>query len=77
MALREGHPVDAVWLSGDVEAWSASGGFTSRTKLAFDEGGARAHAPRAAPSSGGIVVTSAGASFDVLRWDGTCVSAGG
>lgn len=72
--FAKGTPWTRVWLSGDVEAWSASGGFTSRTKLAFDEE-VLVLTRHAAPSgANGIVVTSAGASFDVLRWDGTCVS---
>jgi hypothetical protein len=67
-------PWTRTWLAGDVEAWNASGGgFTHRTKLAFDEE-VIVLSKSAAPSTGGIVMTGAMASYDVLRTDGTCVS---
>jgi hypothetical protein len=67
----KGTPWTRLWLSGDVEAWNASGGLTTRTKLAFDEEliVLARHA-----STGGIVQTGSAASYDVLRWDGSCVS---
>lgn len=71
--FAKGTPWTRAWLAGDVEAWSASGGFTSRANVAFDEE-VIILARHAAPSVGGIVMTGAGANFDVLRWDGTCVS---
>lgn len=71
--FSKGTPWTRAWLAGDVEAWSASGGFTSRANLAFDEE-VLVLARHAAPSVGGIQMTGAGASFDVLRWDGSCVS---
>jgi hypothetical protein len=69
----KGTPFSRVYLAGDVEAWNASGGLTHRAKLAFDEEVVvlAKHAPG---GSGGIVMTGMQASFDVLRWDGTCVS---
>lgn len=69
----KGTPWTRLWLAGDVEAWNASGGLTHRAKLAFDEEiiVLSRHAPG---GSGGIVMTGAMASYDVLRWDGTCVS---
>lgn len=55
-----------------VEAWNASGGMSSGEKMVFQEEFViLAH--RAA-DSGGIVVSGAGGSYDVLRWDGTCAS---
>jgi hypothetical protein len=71
--FSKGTPWTRVFLSGDVEAWNASGGLTSRTKLAFDEEVIVLQRHGAA-SMGGIVMTGAQASFDVLRWDGSCVS---
>jgi hypothetical protein len=71
--FAKGTPWTRAWLAGDVEAWSASGGFTSRAKLAFDEE-VIVLARHAAPSVGGIVMSGGSANFDVLRWDGTCVS---
>jgi hypothetical protein len=71
--FSKGTPWTRVFLSGDVEAWNASGGLTSRTKLAFDEE-VIVLARHGAASMGGIVMTGAQASFDVLRWDGSCVS---
>jgi hypothetical protein len=62
-----------LWLAGDVEAWNASGGRTHRTQLAFDEE-VVVLAKHGAAQTGGIVMTGAMASYDVLRFDGTCVS---
>ncbi len=69
----KGTPFSRVYLAGDVEAWNASGGRTHRTKLAFDEE-VLVLGKNGAGASGGIVMTGAQASFDVLRWDGSCVS---
>lgn len=71
--FAKGTPWTRIYLSGDIEAWNASGGLTHRAKLAFDEEVLvlAKHAPSA---SGGIVMTGAQASFDVMRWDGSCVS---
>lgn len=69
----KGTPWTRVYLAGDVEAWNASGGLTHRAKLAFDEE-VLVLSKHGAGGSGGIVMTGAQASYDVLRWDGTCVS---
>ena len=66
-------PFTRAYLAGDVEAWNASGGRTHRAQLAFDEE-ILVLAKHASSSSAGIVMTGAQASFDVLRWDGSCVS---
>ncbi len=59
------------YLTGDTEAWNASGGKVTRSHMIFDEEvlvmARREH-------KGGIVVTGAAQTYDVLRWDGTCVS---
>lgn len=70
--FAKGTPWTRVWLAGDVEAWNASGGLTHRAKLAFDE--EVLVLSRHGAGGGGIVMTGAMASYDVLRWDGTCVS---
>lgn len=69
----KGTPWTRVYLAGDVEAWNASGGLTHRAKLAFDEE-VIVLGKHGSSSSGGIVMTGAQASYDVMRWDGTCVS---
>lgn len=66
-------PWTRLWLSGDVDAWNASGGLTHRAKLAFDEE-VVVLSKHGAAQSGGIVMTGSMASYDVLRLDGTCVS---
>ena len=59
------------YLTGDTEAWNASGGKVTRSHMIFDEEvlvmARREH-------KGGIVITGAAQTYDVLRWDGTCVS---
>jgi hypothetical protein len=70
----KGTPWTRIYLAGDVEAWNASGGGrTHRAKLAFDEE-VIVLGKHGAGAGGGIVMTGAQASYDVLRWDGTCVS---
>jgi hypothetical protein len=71
--FAKGTPWTRLWLAGDVEAWNASGGRTARTKLSFDEE-VVILAKHGAAQAGGIVMTGAMASYDVLRFDGTCVS---
>lgn len=69
----KGTPFTRLYLAGDVEAWNASGGLTHRARLAFDEE-VIVLAKHAPGGSGGVVMTGMQASYDVLRWDGTCVS---
>jgi hypothetical protein len=71
--FAKGTPWTRVWLAGDVEAWNASGGLTHRAKLAFDEE-VIVLSRHSAGGGGGIIMTGSMASYDVLRWDGTCVS---
>jgi hypothetical protein len=71
--FAKGTPWTRLWLAGDVEAWNASGGRTARTKLSFDEE-VVVLAKHGAAQAGGIVMTGAMASYDVLRFDGSCVS---
>lgn len=69
----KGTPWTRIYLAGDVEAWNASGGRTHRAKLAFDEE-IIVLAKHGGGGNGGIMMTGAQASYDVLRWDGSCVS---
>ena len=71
--FAKGTPWTRIYLAGDVEAWNASGGRTHRAKLAFDEE-VLVLGTHGAGAGGGIVMTGAQSSYDVLRWDGTCVS---
>lgn len=70
--LRKGTPFTRAYLTHDTEAWNASGGASSNDKVLFDEE-VVVMVERAA-QAGGIVVGDGGASYDVMRWDGTCVS---
>jgi len=64
-------PWSRAYLTGDYEAWNASGGKATRARLAFDE---EVIVLSRRQMRTGIVMTGAGATYDVLRWDGTCVS---
>ena len=65
-------PWTHMYMTGDFEAWNASGGMATRARLALDE--EVLLVARRQRASGGIVVTGVGASYDALRWDGTCVT---
>lgn len=66
-------PFSRMYLRGDVEAWNASGGRTHKMRLAFDEE-VLVLRRRSAEGKGGIMMVGASATYDVLRWDGSCVS---
>lgn len=70
--MRKGTPFTRAYLTHDTDAWNASGGASSNDKVLFDEE-VIVMVERAA-QTGGIVVGDGGASYDVMRWDGTCVS---
>jgi hypothetical protein len=55
-----------------VEAWNASGGMSSSEKIVFEEE-LLVLAYREV-ATGGMAVSGAGNSADVLRWDGRCAS---
>jgi len=67
--LRKGTPWTRGYLSGDTEAWNASGGGSSRYKMLFDEE-VLIMRKRAASA----MMVGQGAGFDVVRWDGSCVT---
>lgn len=54
-------------------AWNASGGSSSNEKMTMYEE-LLILRKRGSESASGIQVSGAGASFDVLRWDGSCVT---
>ena len=60
------------YLKGRTKAWNASGGASDNTWLEFDEE-VLVLAERKA-DLGGMQVSGAGASYDALRWDGSCVT---
>jgi hypothetical protein len=67
---------DTPWTRGylrrEVEAWNASGGASSSDKLVLDE--EVLLVARRKADTGGMTVSGASGSYDVLRWDGTCSS---
>jgi hypothetical protein len=71
--LAKGTPWQRGYLKvKSVEAWNASGGMSSADKLVFEE--EFVILARREAAQGGIQVSGAGGSYDVLRWDGTCAS---
>lgn len=70
--FKKGTPWTRGYLRLNVEAWNASGGASSSDKLVFDEEVLIVTHRRA--DTGGMTVSGASGSFDVLRWDGTCSS---
>jgi hypothetical protein len=71
--LAKGTP----WVRGylrvkSAEAFNASGGVSSDNKLVFDEELLLLSHREA--DTGGMTVSGAGSSYDVLRWDGSCAS---
>jgi hypothetical protein len=66
-------PWTRIYLRGKTKAWNASGGASDNSSfLEFDEE-VLALAERKA-DMGGMQVSGAGASYDALRWDGSCVT---
>lgn len=73
--FTQGTPFTRAYMTRDVEGWNAGGGRTHRSKLAFDEE-VLVVAHRKANANGIVMVAANGdtGSYDVLRWDGSCVS---
>ena len=73
--FAKGTPFTRIYMAGDVDAWNASGGgLTHRAKLAFDEEVLVLGKHGASGTNAGIMMSGVQSSYDVLRWDGTCVS---
>jgi len=73
--FSQGTPFTRAYMTRDVEGWNAGGGRTHRAKLLFDEE-VLVVAYRKANANGIVLVAANGdtGSYDVLRWDGSCVS---
>lgn len=67
-----GTPWTRLYLTRETKAWNASGGGSSNEKLAFDEEVIVLR--HRAPNAGGVQIEGMGASFDVVRWNGACVT---
>lgn len=65
-------PWTRLYVRGRTKAWNASGGASDNSWLEFDEE-LLALVERKA-DLGGMQVSGAGASYDALRWDGSCVT---
>jgi len=70
--FAKGTPWTRGYLRREVEAWNASGGASSSGKLGADE--EVLLVVHRAAETGGMQVSGATGSYDVLRWDGTCAS---
>jgi hypothetical protein len=71
--FANGSPWSRGYLRGKTKAWNASGGASdNESYLEFDEE-VLVLAERKA-DLGGMQVSGAGASYDALRWDGSCVT---
>ncbi|MEM9696238.1 MAG: hypothetical protein AAGA56_27075 [Myxococcota bacterium] len=66
-------PWTRAYLQGPVEAWYAGGARTKKVQLRYAEE-VLVVASRVRPPSGGGVQVSGSGSYDVIRWDGQCVS---
>ncbi len=71
-----GLPWTRGYLKGRTKAWNASGGASDNTWLEFDEE-VLVLAERKADLGGMQVSGGGGASYDALRWDGSCVTLSG
>jgi len=67
--LGKDAPFTRMYMRGDVDAWNADGGSSTRARLAFDEEVLVLR--RRAPAANGIVQGS-GPAYLVMRWDGNC-----
>jgi hypothetical protein len=67
--LRKGTPWTRAYLRGNTEAWNAADGGSSRYRMMLDEE-VLIMRKRAASA----MMVGQGAGFDVIRWDGACVS---
>ncbi len=70
--FANGSPWARGYLRGKTRAWNASGGASDNGWLEFDEEVLVLMERKA--DLGGMQVSGAGASYDALRWDGSCVT---
>lgn len=71
--FQAGTPWARAYLVHPVEAWNASGGGSSREKLATDEEVIILR-HRSVDLPAGMSVSGASGGYDALRWDGMCVT---
>jgi hypothetical protein len=73
--FAQGSAYTRAYVAADVEAWNASGARAEKARLSQGEEVVvlAVHAP--APT--GIVMVGAASTYDVVRWDGACVSLSG
>jgi len=67
--MGKNSPFTRMYLRGDVDAWNADGGMSTRARLMFDEE-MLVLRKRNAPSAS--IVVGAGGGYQVMRWDGSC-----
>jgi hypothetical protein len=70
--FAQGTPWTRGYLRGKTKAWNASGGASEQVDLEFDEEVLILMERK--PDTGGMQVSGAGAGYEALRWDGTCVT---
>ncbi|MEB2314398.1 MAG: hypothetical protein OZ921_18395 [Sorangiineae bacterium] len=70
--FKKGSPWTRLYLNRTTKAWNASGGASQEVEVVFDEEVVVLR--KRAAATGGIQVSGAGASYDVVRWDGSCVT---
>lgn len=71
----KGTPWTRAYMRGAVDGWYTTGRQSVVSHLVFDE--EVIVLKHGAASTGGMVVGSGAAPFDVIRWDGACASLGG
>lgn len=64
-------PFTRGYLTREVDGWNASGGGSSREKVPFDE---EVLVLRVRAAAKGAMQMSGQGGYDVLRWDGSCIS---
>ena len=69
--FRKGSPFTRAYLAADVK-WNASGSSDGSDKIPYDEEVIVLKEYK--PNTNGIQVSGAGASYDVTRWDGSCIT---
>jgi hypothetical protein len=71
--LAKGTPWTRAYATQPVETWDASGGGSARVMLVLDEE-LLVLRHRGASAEGGIQVSGASGGYDLMRWDGMCVT---